>query len=133
MKEMLPSNIGSRSRSIPFRINTRCSIYTRGRVVYLRRRSSISELISSDYCKKDCLKHMDFKFSLEKRKNYLSMNKIMQNSYLVGCMQSTLAGYDYHIGYLLLYRKAFKMIHSIGNFRLSRIQDNLEKDPTYYS
>ena len=76
---------------------------------------------------------MDFKFSLEKRKNYLSMNKSMQNSYLVGCMQSTLEGYDYHIGSLLLYRKDFKMIHSIGNFRLSRIQDNLEKDPTYYS
>ena len=76
---------------------------------------------------------MDFKFDLEKRKNYFSMNKSMHNSYLVGCMQSTLAGYDYHIGSLLLCRKAFKMIHSIGNFRLSRIQDNLEKDLTYYS
>ena len=76
---------------------------------------------------------MDFKFSLEKRKNYFSMNKSMQNPYLVGCMQSTLGGYDYHIGSLFLCRKAFKMIHSIGNFHLSRIQDNLEKDPTYYS
>ena len=133
MIETLPANIVSRSRSRHFRINPRCSSYTRGRVVYLTRIISISELISSDYCKKDCLKHLDFKFSLEKRKNYLSMNKSMQNSYLVGCMQSKLAGYGYHIGSLLLCRKAFQMIHSIGNFRLSRIQDNLENDPTYYS
>ena len=133
MIEMLLANIVSRSRSRPFRINPRCSSYTRGRVVYLTRRSSTNELISSDCCKKDCLKHMDFKFSLEKRKNYLSMNKSMQNSYLVGCMQSTLAGYDYHIGSLFLCRKDFKMIHSIGNFLVSRIKDNLENDPTYDS
>ena len=76
---------------------------------------------------------MDFKFSLEKRKNYLSMNKNMQNSYLVGCMKSTVADYDYHIGSLFLYRKYFEMFHSIGNFRLSRIQTILEKDPTFYS
>ena len=130
---MFLANIVSRSRSRLFRINPRCYSYTRGRVVYLTRRSSISELISSDCCKKDCLKHMDLKFSLEKRNNYLSMNKSMQNSYLVGCMKSTLAGYDYHIGSLLLCRNSIKMIHSIGNFRLSRIQDNLEKDPTYSS
>ena len=61
------------------------------------------------------------------------MNKSMQNSYLVGCMQSTLADYDYHIGNVLLCKKAFKMLHSIGNCRLSRIQEKLEKDPTYYS
>ena len=61
------------------------------------------------------------------------MTKSMQNSYLVGCMQSTLASYDYHIGNVLLCRKAFKMLYSIGNCRLSRIQDRLEKDPTYYS
>lgn len=76
---------------------------------------------------------MDFKFSLEQRKKYLSMNKSMQNSFLVGFMQSTLAGYDYHIGNVLICRKAFKMLHSIGNFHLSRIQERLEKDPTYYS
>ena len=61
------------------------------------------------------------------------MNKSMQNSYLVGCMQYTLASYDYHIGNILLCRKAFKMLHSIGNCYLSRIQDRLERDPTYYS
>ena len=76
---------------------------------------------------------MDLKFSLEKRKRYFSMNKSMQNSYLVGCMQYTLESYDYHNGNLLLCRKDFKMLHSIGNFRLSRIQERLEKDPTYYS
>ena len=75
---------------------------------------------------------MDFKFSLEKRKKYLSMNKSMQNSFLVGFMQSTLACYDYDIGDVLIYRKAFKMLHLIGNFSLSRIQERLEKDPTYY-
>ena len=64
---------------------------------------------------------------------YLSMNKSMQNSYLVGCMISTRMGYDYHIGNVLLCRKAFKRIHSIGNLRLSRIQTRLEKDPTFYS
>ena len=57
----------------------------------------------------------------------------MKNSYLVCCMQSTLAGYDYHIGNALLCRKAFKMLHSIGNCHFSRIHDILEKDPTYYS
>ena len=132
MMEMLPRNIVSRSRSRPFRINARCSSYTRGRVEYLTRRSSISTLFSNECCQKDCLKHMDFKFALDKRKRYFSMNKSMQNSYLVGCMQSTLSGYDYHIRNLFMGRKAFKMFHSIGNFRLSRIQENLEKDPTFY-
>ena len=124
MMERLPKNIVSRSRSRNFRINPRCSSYIRGRLVYLTRKISISELISSDYYKNDFLKHMDFKFALKKRKNYFSMNKSMHNSYLVGCMQSTLAGYDYHIGYLLLCRKAFKIFHSIGNLCLSKIQDN---------
>lgn len=133
MMDMLPRNIVSRSRSRPFRINPRCSSYTRGRAEYLMKRSSISTPISSECCKKDCLKHMDFKFSLEKRKRYLSMDKSMQNSYLVGCMQSTLLGYDYHIGYLFIYRKDFKMFQSMDNFRLSRIQENLEKDPIFYS
>jgi len=133
MMEMLPRNIVSRSRRKPFHINASFSSYTRGRAEYLTRRSSISALISSECCQKDCLKHMDFKFALERRKRYLSMNKSMQNSYLAGCMQSTLSGYDYHIGTLFICRKGFKMFHSIGNFRLSRIQENLEKDPTFYS
>ena len=37
------------------------------------------------------------------------MNKSMQNSYLVGCMQSTLASYDYHIGSLLLHIRLSKI------------------------
>jgi len=61
------------------------------------------------------------------------MNKSMQNSYLVGCMQSAKSGYGYRIGNFLLCRKAFKRIHSIGNIRLSRIQLRLEKDPSFYS
>ena len=48
-------------------------------------------------------------------------------------MQSTIEGYDYNIGNVLLCRKAFKMLYSIGNFRLSRIHDRLEMDITYYS
>ena len=133
MMEMLLRNIVSRSRRKPFRIKASCSSYTRGRAEYLTRRSSISALISSECCQKYCLKHMDFKFALESRKRYLSMKKSIQNSYLVGCMQSTLSGYDYHIRTLLICRKAFKMFHSIRNFRLSIIQENLEKDPTFYS
>lgn len=129
--EMLPSNIVSRNRSRPFCINARCSSYTRGRAEYLTRRSAISALISSECCEKDFLKHMDYKFALESRKRYLPVNKSMHDSYLVGCMQSTLSGYDYHIRTLFIYRKAFKMFHSIGNFHLSRIQENLEKDPTF--
>jgi len=116
-----------------FRINARCSSYTMGREEYLMTRSSISALISSECCQKDCWKHMHFKFALDNRNIYLSMNKSMQNSYLVRCMQSTLLGYDYHIRSLFIYRKAFKMFHSIGNFLLSRIQESLEKDPTFYS
>ena len=61
------------------------------------------------------------------------MNKNMQNSYLVGCMSSTKASYDYRIGIILLYRRVFKIIHSIGNIRLSRIHTRLEKDPNFYS
>ena len=61
------------------------------------------------------------------------MNKSMQNLFLVGCMQSTLVGYDYHIGNVLICGKDFKMLHSIGNFCLSRIQERLEKYLIYYS
>jgi hypothetical protein len=76
---------------------------------------------------------MDYMYALNKRKTYFSMNKSMQNSYLMGCMISTNTGYDYHIGNILLCRKAFKKIHSIGNLRLSRIQTRLEKYPSFYS
>ena len=61
------------------------------------------------------------------------MNKNMQNSYLVGYMISTKAGYDYRIGSIFLCIRAFKIIHSTGNLRLSRIQTILEKDPTFCS
>ena len=86
MMEMLQRNIVSRSRSRPFRINANYSSYTRGRAQYLTRRSSISALISSECCQKNPLKRMDFTFALESKKRYLSMNKSMQNSYLVGCI-----------------------------------------------
>jgi hypothetical protein len=76
---------------------------------------------------------MDYMNDLNKRKTYLSMNKSMQNSYLMGCIISTNTGYAYRIGNILLCRKAFKKIHSIGNLRLSRIQTRLEKDHSFYS
>jgi hypothetical protein len=76
---------------------------------------------------------MDYMYALNKRKTYLSMNKNMQNSYLMGCMISTNIGYDYRIRDILLCRKVFKKIHSIGNIHLSRIQTRLEKDPSFYS
>ena len=57
----------------------------------------------------------------------------MQNSYLVGCMISTKVGYDSCTGSIFLYRRAFKIIHSIGSLGLSRIQTRIEKDPTFYS
>ena len=37
------------------------------------------------------------------------------------------------VGNVILCRKAFKRIHSIGNLRLSRIQTRIKKDPTFYS
>jgi len=52
LREMLPTNIVSKSRSKLFCINPRCFSYTRGRVEYLTRRSSISALISSECCQK---------------------------------------------------------------------------------
>jgi hypothetical protein len=76
---------------------------------------------------------MDYIYDLNKGKTYLLMNKSMQNSYLMGCMISTKTGYDYRIGNILLCRKDFKKIHSIGNLRLSRIQTKLEKDPSLNS
>jgi hypothetical protein len=76
---------------------------------------------------------MDYMYTLNKRKTCFSMNKNMQNSYLMGCMISTKTGYDYCIGNLLLCRKDFKKIHSIGNLHLSRIQTRLENDPAFFS
>jgi hypothetical protein len=61
------------------------------------------------------------------------MIKSMKNSYLMGCMISTITVYDYLIGNILLCRKAFKKIHSIGNLRLSRIHTRFEKYPSFYS
>jgi hypothetical protein len=72
-------------------------------------------------------------YALNKRKTYFSMNNSMQNSYLMGCMISTKTGYDYRIENILLCRKDFKTIHSIGNLHLSRIQRRLEKSPSFYS
>ncbi len=46
---------------------------------------------------------------------YLSMNKSMKFSYLVERMISASTRYDYHVGNVLLCRKAFKRIQSIGN------------------
>lgn len=60
------------------------------------------------------------------------MNKSMQNSYLVGCMQSTLSCYGNHIGSLFISREDSKILHSMGSFLLSRIKENLEKDPAFY-
>ena len=119
--KLLQANIVT-SRSRLFHINPNYSSYTRVRTTYITRKSSVVHLISSECCRKDCLKHMDFKFAFEKRKIYLSMSKSMKKSYLVACMQSTLAGYDYHIGNVLLCINDFKMLHSIGNFHLSKIQ-----------
>jgi hypothetical protein len=76
---------------------------------------------------------MDYMYALNKRTTYLSMNKSMEISYLMGCMISTNTGYDYRIGNILFCRKDFKTIHSIGNLHLSRIQTRLENDPSFYS
>jgi len=131
--ERLQRNIVSRTRTRPFHINPNHSSYTWSRKEFITKTFSIGDFISSDCCHKNCLKSINYMYALQKRKNYLSMNKNMQNSYLVGCMISTKTGYDYRIGNILLCRKAFKKYHSIGNLRLSRIQTRLEKDPTFYS
>ena len=81
MMNLLQENIVTRSRSRPFHINPKHSSYTRVRTKYLTKRSYVIHLISSDCCRRDCLKHMDFNFVLEKRKRYMSMNKSMQNSF----------------------------------------------------
>jgi hypothetical protein len=130
--ETLSRNIVSRTKTRPFYINPNHSSYARTRKEFLTKSISISELISSECCQNNCLKSMDYMYALNKRNIYLSMNKIMLNSYFVGCMISTNTGYDYLIGNILLCRKAFKKIHSIGNLHLSRIQTRLEKDPSFY-
>ena len=127
----MQSRIKCRTR--PFYVNPKHSSYTRSRKELLTSPSSITHLISSECCHKSCLKSLGYNYVLERRKMYLSMNKSMQNSYLVGCMISTRTGYDYRVGRIMLCRKAFKRIHSIGNLRLSRIQTRLEKDPTFYT
>ena len=117
----------------PFYVNTKHSSYTRCRKELVTSPSSITHLISSECCHNNCLNGICYNYALEKRNVYLSMNKSVQNSYLVGCMISTRTCYDYYIGNVLLCRRAFKRIHSIFNLRLSRIQKRLEKDPTFYS
>jgi hypothetical protein len=119
----------SKTKIRPFYIDPKHSFYTRSRKEFITKSISIKELISSECCQNNCLKRMDYMYALNKRKTYLSMNKSMKISYLMGCMISTNTVYDYHIGNILLCRKAFKKIHSIGNLRLSRIQTRLEKDP----
>jgi hypothetical protein len=123
----------SRTRIRPFYINPNHSSYTRSRKEFLTKSISISELISSECCQKNCLKRMDYMYSLNKRKTYLSMNKSMKNSYFMGCMISTNTGYDYRIGNILFCKKDFKKFHSISNIHLSRIQTRLEKYPSFYS
>ena len=120
-------------RTIPFYVNPNHLTYTRSRKEFLTSPSSITHLISSECCHNNCLKGIGYNYALEKRTVYLSMNKNMQKSYLVGCMISTRTGYDYLVGNVLLCRKEFKRIQSIGNLRLSKIQTRLEKDPTFYS
>jgi hypothetical protein len=56
---------------------------------------------------------MDYMYALNKRKTYLSMNKSMKNSYLMGCIISTNTRYDYHIGNILLCIKDFKKIELV--------------------
>jgi hypothetical protein len=114
--ETLQGNIVCRTKIKPLYINPKNSSYTRSRKDFLTKSISIKELISSECCQKNCLKRMDYMYALNKRKTYLAMNKSMKNSYLTGCMISTNTVYDYRIGNILLCRKAFKNIHSIGNF-----------------
>ena len=120
-------------RTRPFYINPKHSSYTRSRKELLTIPSSNANLISNDCCQKNCLKYIHYNYSLEKMKAYLLMNKNMQNSYLVGSVMSTKAGYDYRIGSTFLCIRAFKRIHSNGNIQLWKIQRRLEKDPTFYS
>ena len=106
--ERLQINIVSRTRTRPFYINPNHSSYTRSMKEFLTKSFSIDDSISSDCCHKNCLKSIDYMYSLQKRNNYLSMNKSMKNSYLVGCMISTKTRYDYRIGNILLCRRLSK-------------------------
>jgi hypothetical protein len=76
-------------------------------------RSPINDLISIKSCQKECLKCIDYKYVVEKRKAHLLMNKNMENEYLIRCMIYTLVGYDYHITNVLFHRDAFKIIHLV--------------------
>jgi hypothetical protein len=84
--------------------------------------SSIIDLISSKCCQNKMFERYRLQVCLGEKEGIFSMNKNMKNAYLVGCMISTFIGYDYHIANVLFCRKAFKIIHSIGNLHLSRIQ-----------
>jgi hypothetical protein len=122
-----------RTSTRTFYINPNHSSYTRSRKEFLTKSISISELISSECCQINCLKNMDYMYSLNKRNPYFSMNKRMRKSYLMGRIMSTNTRYDYRIGNILLCRKAFKINHSIGNLCVLRIETRLEKHPLFYS
>jgi hypothetical protein len=95
--ETLQRSIVSRTRNIDFYINLNHSSSTRSMKEFLTKSISISDMISSECCQKNCLKRMDYMYALNKRKTYLSMKKSMQNPCLMGRMISTKIGYDCHI------------------------------------
>jgi hypothetical protein len=96
------------TRTRPFYINLNHSSYTRSRKEFLTKSFSISDLISSECCQNNCLKRMDYMYSLNKKKTYLSMNKLMKKSHLTGCMISTKTGYDYRIVNLFFVERILK-------------------------
>ena len=72
--DTLQRNIVSRTRTRPFYINPNHSSYTRSRKEFLTKLVSISDLISSECCQKNCLKSMDYMYALNKSNTYYSMN-----------------------------------------------------------
>jgi hypothetical protein len=82
--ETLQRSIFSRTRDRNFYINPNHSSYKRSRKKFLSKQISISDLTSSECCQNNCLKSMNYMYSLTKRKTYLSIDKSMQNSYLMG-------------------------------------------------
>ena len=71
MMKSLQENIATRSRSRPFHINPKHSSYTRVRKKHLTKRIYVVHLISSECCRRDCLKNMDFNFG-EKENIYVN-------------------------------------------------------------
>ena len=69
MMKPLQENIVTRSRSRPFHINPKHFSYTRVRTKYLTKRSFVVHLISSECCRRDCLKNMDFNFFFGEKEN----------------------------------------------------------------